>query len=123
MIEINIGDWVTINGKPYQFRRFTKYLPEWNKSLDYENVEMLCGVRFHIPNFDRSIVKPWQPKEGEWCLFLFDSSKKKKQYELGQFLEEVYDTDGKYYTSKQNTKKWFDYCEPFIGKIPAELLK
>jgi len=65
-----VGDWVTIKGSnPKQFKRFTGNLPQWNKSLDYENVELLNGERFRIPNFDRSVVKRWKPKAGELCVF------------------------------------------------------
>jgi hypothetical protein len=56
--EFKVGDWVTANnGKPHQFKRFTKELPTWNKALDYENIEMLCHYKNRIPNFDRSMAK------------------------------------------------------------------
>ena len=68
--KFKVGDWVTINNsKPKQFYRFTKDLPEWNKTLNYENIELLNRGKFHIPNFDRSIVKLWEPKPNEWCVF------------------------------------------------------
>ena len=70
MFEIKIGTWVTVNGgQPHQFKRFTGDSPNWNKSLDYENIEMLDYSKQHIPNYDRSIVKLWDPKEGEWCWY------------------------------------------------------
>ena len=62
------GEWVQVNGgTPHQFKQFTKDLPEWDKSLDYENIEMLDNTKYHIPNFDRSIVTKWEPQSGDYC--------------------------------------------------------
>ena len=79
--KFKVGDWVTVNnGIPLRFKRFTGNLPEWNKELNYEIVEFIkCGLKHQIPNFDRSIVKHWKPKKGEFCVFWdnnpYDSSK------------------------------------------------
>jgi len=69
--EFNIGDWVTVgDSNPCQFKRFTGDLPEWNKDLDYEVIEFTDTLmRYQIPNFDRSIVKLWKPKQGKLCVF------------------------------------------------------
>jgi len=70
MKEIELGTWVTVNNEKcaYQFRRFTGNLPEWNKSLDYEVAEMLCGHKIKIPNFDRSIINIWKPTINKYCV-------------------------------------------------------
>ena len=70
-LEFNIGDWVTVgDSNPCQFKRFTGDLPEWNKDLDYEVIEFTDTLmRYQIPNFDRSIVKLWKPKQGKLCVF------------------------------------------------------
>ena len=74
MIEFKVSDWIIVDNKHLgQFKRFTKDLPEWNKNLDYENVEFLNGERFHVSNFDRSIVRSWKPKVGEYCVFTDDN--------------------------------------------------
>lgn len=124
MEKFKVGDWVTINsGSPHQFKRFTKDLPEWNKSLEYENIEMLCGARFHIPNFDRSIVELWQPKEGEWCWFAFDIDDRPflsqfshitKNEQIGNKLISI-----GYHDIVGNLPKTI--CEPFIGELPSFL--
>jgi hypothetical protein len=107
-----VGDWVTVNdGRPHQFKRFTKDLPEWNKSLDYENVEMLSGTKFHIPKFDRSIVKLWSPKPNEWCVFKdIDES----HYIVDQFEE----TEGDKHWAK-SIETWFQEIYPleFINTL------
>jgi len=107
MNNFKIGEWVNCNGKVQEIIEFIN-------EGSYGKIDMveLTDDYVHIDE----LVK-WEPKVGEWCWFVFD--KKKKQYELGQFEEIVYDIDGKYYTSKQNNKKWFEYCEPFIGNLPT----
>jgi len=125
MNEFKVGDWVTVsNGRPYQFKRFTKDSPEWNKSLDYENIEMLCGSRFHISNFDRSIIKLWQPKTGEWCWFWHKKDKAVfgKLVTIDESRERL--KIGIYSIKKlgQNMNSqptWYKFCEPFIGQLPS----
>jgi len=61
-----IGDWiVTPNNRVHQFKAFSGDKYGWNTSLDYENLETLSGIRYHIKNYDRSIIKKWKPKDGE----------------------------------------------------------
>jgi len=69
--EFKIGDWVVVEGSNYprQFKRFTGDLPEWNKKLDYENVEFLnTSYKKRIPLNSRNKVSLWQPKINEWCV-------------------------------------------------------
>ena len=74
--EFKVGDWVTVNNSiPLQFKQFTGDLPQWNKELDYEVVEFIeFGIKYQIPNFDRSIVKHWSPKQDTLCVFWNNSS-------------------------------------------------
>lgn len=131
--EFKVGNWVTVNGSlPHQFSTFTKDLPEWNKTLDYENVEMLDKSKFHIPRFDRSIVQLWKPKVGEYCWFWnnhgetpvfgkfksMNSDCNENPYLASEswYQHEIPETANIFYD--QWRKDW-KYCEPFIGMLPT----
>lgn len=125
MNEFKVGDWVRVNnGKPHQFKRFTKDLPGWNKNLDYENIEMLCHARFHIPNFDRSIVTLWEPTKDEWCWFYKDGefpsiAKFDRKENEHTFLGFVCVEDKKFPTCYKPIIVFADIIEPFIGNLPS----
>lgn len=84
--EFKVGDWVTVNNSILlQFKQFTGDLPQWNKELDYEVVEFIdCNMKYRVPNFDRSIVKKWQPKENELCVF-WNNGNSKNHYSIARY--------------------------------------
>ena len=73
-------------------------------------------VKFCYPDAiittDSSDFIPWIPKEGDWCWF-WDSG---NFPELRQFKRLL--ISNKYQSSQTLT---YDYCEPFLGKLPTTL--
>lgn len=133
--QFKVGDWVTVNnGKPHQFYRFTKDLPEWNKNLNYENIEMIDKSKYHIPNFDRSIVRFWQPKVNEYCWFWnqdggipvfgkfksINSNFNKNKYISSESWYE-FDIPANANIFYDQWRRDWKFCEPFLGQQPSFL--
>lgn len=62
-------------------------------------------------------LEKWQPKEGEWCLFLI----KGKPYPLLAKFDKIVQIHGIQKYAVIDSYITFDYCEPFIGELPSFL--
>lgn len=62
-------------------------------------------------------IQPWQPKEGEWCWFVFNDT----AY-LGKMVRHTPDDwEELYYQYKDQSGNYMyaHSCEPFIGELPS----
>ena len=84
-----------------------------------------CLTRYKL-----SDVELWQPKEGEWCWFwryedtvpilakFLRIEKCLRTSIIDKFSPEFFIVSGRGYGDNS-----FQYCEPFIGKLPSHLRK
>ena len=84
-------------------------------------------VKFCYPDAiittDSSDFIPWVPKPGEWCWFL----NKGRIPVISQFHSLEIEGNRKYSATFPNTPHpmigYYEYCEPFLGKLPTKLQK
>ena len=113
--KFKIGDWVknnSVNTK-YQIQDIFKNGYSWYAtSIKLEPRNKWDSYLYGLPELLNDCVL-WKPKEGEWCWFWNEGA---SEPSLGQFKEEIM---GKYYVKRKIYA--FDFCEPFIGKLPSFL--
>ena len=113
--KFKIGDWVRLlkTNKIYKVSRVisnTELFLELTVSDNYKSSAHIASCNMNTIND----IELWQPKENEWCWFwnFRDTEPKFKQF--NKML-------GKKYGTKTQAGESFEFCEPFVHKLPTLL--
>ena len=106
--KFKVGDFITVTGT----------------SVSTEQVVKIDGDIIHVRNYGMCYARqatPWQPKKGDWCWFWNEGA----IITVLELLEIVDDGNRKYFAAMPNIPHflggYYQYCEPFLGKLPTKL--
>ena len=105
--KFKVGDWVV--NKTSKQRIVKKITSIYSDTVTVGNTEV--GINVMLIND----LELWQPQLGEWCWF-WDSDNFPPK--LRQFKRLILSNKYKYESCQKFT---YDYCEPFLGKLPTTL--
>ena len=100
-----VGDWVTHGKELHQILEVEKGYVKASNLGELSN----CWI-------NESKFNLWKPKVGEWCWFWCHNT------DVPNFMMFSHITEDNLYVGnvcKGGADIEFDYCEPFIGKLPS----
>ena len=113
--KFKVGDWVR-----NRINEIGQILQEDYKGKGLYKISNTHALKCEVGTSAKDLTI-WVPKKGDWCWFL----NKGKIPVISQFHSLEIEGNRKYSATFPNTPHpmigYYDYCEPFLGKLPTEL--
>ena len=106
--KFKVGDWVVNKTSKQRIVKKVASIP-YGDSVTVGDTEV--GINVMLIND----LELWQPKAGEWCWFWSETLKTPMLLQFERFCS----TD--LYKYNANNGRNYQYCEPFLGKLPTTL--